>query len=268
MPFWMAFVCLLAPTANGMTNLTAAPSAGQATPGRLDILLSDWERHSKFETLDARFTLVKRSPGWDLVERFDGRYLLKSPKSALLNLDVANRNEKSRSFKRYIWDGERIFQYSADSQTVFAFQLREGETIFGPPQDRPPGFWNFFETFSERLRESLCFVDGKHLPFLFVMHPSEARCLYKMNLVRDSKEIAEIRFTPLTTSGRVNPEGYSGTLELDKKQFAPRAVLLVAPNKKDAMEYRFTDVRRNVPVKKANFQFKRLDGWKVIEARN
>lgn len=237
---------------------TVLPPARRETTSQLglDELLTRWEKRGASRGLDVKFSLSDRSSKWD-DETFEGRFVRQSPDRSCMELVKVVGQTKAPS-QKIIRDGKRFYLYRYDTKQVVVL---------------PSNDWRDTKDVGSALRSLLLasplrlsgYLDGDSCPpFLFDLRVAEAKASFRLELVKETAEVATLRFIPLTPTGRTMFE--SVLLELDKRDYVPRTVVLKMAASQNTKIYRFTSFTRDGAVADEDVEFKPQQGWEIIGA--
>ncbi|HWE37116.1 MAG TPA: TIGR03009 domain-containing protein [Isosphaeraceae bacterium] len=223
----------------------AAPANAQAQPApndpKLDALLAAWEKRSKqIHTLDAKFIRTDEDPLWKSTKVYQGRALLKEPNFAFLDLQLIDPKQPKQPpvfADRIVCDGDTVYQYAADNQTIRAYPL--------PKNDRQRA------------------LEEGPLRFLFNMQVDNIKDRYRLWLFKELPGAFQLQIVPKLPRDR---DAFSqAVVQINRQTFLPERMTLVMANKKGLQKYRFTSVKPNEEVKDENFQYKPVKGWKLVK---
>jgi hypothetical protein len=138
----------------------AAVLPGTAAADDLDGVLTRWERQAAgARTVEASFTLVRRSPGWDDDLRLEGWARVAPPGKACVQVeltgaarDAAEAAGASALAHRVVCTNEKVYEYDNATRHLYVF-----------PRETPGGgsSWEEASAFLDRGRAAEARVDGR-----------------------------------------------------------------------------------------------------------
>ena len=100
------------------------------------------------------------------------------------------------------------------------------------------------------------------LPFLFAMKADQIKKRYRMELMGEGRDAFRIKIEPRE---EIDREAFAeALLDLDRATYLPKALLLTSPNEKETQTYVFQKIETEKKVDPSNFEFKKIEGWKVV----
>ncbi|SIO58708.1 RNA polymerase sigma factor, sigma-70 family [Singulisphaera sp. GP187] len=236
-------------------------NADTSTPSilGLEALLARWEKNGGARTLNVTFSRTDKSPK-RYKETYEGKFLMKSPDHSFIATDQV-KGQSKLPHESLMRSGERLYQYRHSSKQVLVVDKPRGMKD-GPRESLV--MLGVRAWLNARLADTLStFLSDESFPFLFSMHVAEIKRDFTIKLLEETANSAVIRFTPR------NPTKDNWIqhvfVDFDKIQSLPRVVVIIEPETRTTKTFRFLSVTRDGPVDDSHFEFKPLEGWKVIK---
>jgi hypothetical protein len=234
----LVFAC---PVPGQGPKVPSPPIAERSTPDNLRRLLARWERQcASNRAIEARFTLVKSYPAWDLVERFEASAVLARPDKLYVNLvavDPSGAASRREFHHRIIGTGRRLYLVMNRTRQVVVVDsgASGGEGL----------------------------IQSDLIALLFDLKADAVVKRYQVELVKETPQSYVLQFTPRASV--VTADFHRLDVMLDRESLLPTNLRLVATNGKDTQLFKFTRVVPNPIVSDATFQPPELKGWSVVD---
>ena len=251
-------------------GLDAPPAADPEKTRKVDAILAEWEHmNAPVTQLDATFKRVDLKTGaFKGKAEYEGRFLFKDPNLAAYDVRKLDPETPGRSafHERCLWTGEEFIRFDGGTRIITIIPTkdvaRRAEVEARAKVEKPKG--PLAGLFDFRALEMVMASADWHPAASFLIHVKAGafKSRYSVALMAEGARVYRLRVVP---RGEVDKQVFSmAMIDLNKRTYLPDAILLHSPNGKETMSFAFSSIKPNGPIKPANFQFREVEGWKVL----